>query len=314
MNDTFPNERLSAYLDGELEADEATRLEQELADDASLREEYEALRSAVELVREQGPVDAPADFHAKLMARVSLLEAPPLTLWQRLRELVRGVPLEGLAVALAAAMVVIILVDQPKQSAPVDAEAEPATVATNPTPIAPEPPVAAKPAIPTPPPTPRLATNEPAPTPIPLSDERNDVLDEIMGAPAAERDQDGVALAPAVAPETSATTVERQVSDAMRAVLTLRVRTDDPLALQQISRLAGQFQGTATDVGGGALSTQRLSQAGMTSVRVRLPANQLTAFQMKAKGLGTVEVLARQNTNLYGTAPIEVLVEVDYRP
>lgn len=310
MNQNFSDERLSAYLDGELEADELIRLERELAEDPALRAELDALRESVDFLREAGPVDAPADFHSRVMARVSLLETPPTGLLDRLRALLAGVPLERLVVVLAAAMVVVILVDQPKKTPPAAPEPEAAPLAViEPTPV-PEP-IAEEPVVPTPT-APRLAAREAEPAPVPISDERNDVLDEIIGSPVADRD--GVALAPTGTPETTTTAVEQATSDAMRASVTLRVTTDDPLVMQQLSQLAGQFQGSASAANGAPLSTQRLSQPGMVPVRVRIPASQLNNFQMKARGLGKVEVMARQNTALYGTAPVDVLVEVDYRP
>lgn len=314
MNQTSSSERLSAYIDGELDADEATLLERELADDPTLRAEYDSLKGAVDFVRAYGPLDAPADFHARVMARASVLESPPLGLWERLANFLRGVPLEGVAVALAAAMIVVILVDQPKTSAPPAPPPEAPPVATGPVEAPPIAPTEAAPVVT--PSTTTVVADASRPTPVPISEERNDVLDEILGAPAAERDQDGVALAPASGLEAGAPNpaVERQVSEAMRAAVTLRVKTDDPLVLQQLDRLAQSYGGVASGADGGALSAQRLGQAGRVDVRVRLPAEQLTGFQMKARGLGQVELLAQQNTNLYGSAPIEVLVEVDYRP
>jgi len=56
------HDRLSAYLDGELDADEHRRIEDELSSDSGLAAELDAARMARDLVRELGPVEPPANF------------------------------------------------------------------------------------------------------------------------------------------------------------------------------------------------------------------------------------------------------------
>ncbi len=55
-------ELLSAYLDGELEADEQARLEARLESDPTLREELDGLRRTVALVRDLPPAPLPRNF------------------------------------------------------------------------------------------------------------------------------------------------------------------------------------------------------------------------------------------------------------
>jgi len=56
------DELLSAYLDGQMSAEERARLEAQLATDRALRAELEALRHTVALVRDLPPVPIPRNF------------------------------------------------------------------------------------------------------------------------------------------------------------------------------------------------------------------------------------------------------------
>ena len=75
------DERLSAYLDGELPPEQVAALEHELAHDASLRSQLDALRTVLETLRSDGPVRAPLGFHAAVMERVDA-EVPVVPWWR----------------------------------------------------------------------------------------------------------------------------------------------------------------------------------------------------------------------------------------
>ncbi len=76
-----PDERLSAWLDGELSPEEQRELEAEFARDPALRADLDALESVVRLVREEAPTVAPPGFHQRVMARVAdEAEAAPVGL------------------------------------------------------------------------------------------------------------------------------------------------------------------------------------------------------------------------------------------
>ncbi len=134
------NERLSALLDNELSDAERRALEKELESDSALRAEFEALRGAREMVRAHGRSYAPADFVEKVMSKVEneVIPANNSNFWRR----PFGVPIEAVAVAAAALMVVfgslgtgVVLVGgQQAVEAVMDAEApsEPAPMATSP--------------------------------------------------------------------------------------------------------------------------------------------------------------------------------------
>lgn len=82
------NERLSAYIDGELGASERVRLERQFAGDADLRAELAALRRTIALVQDLPPVAVPRNFllpqttaaqlHVGLATRPRLAWAAPL--------------------------------------------------------------------------------------------------------------------------------------------------------------------------------------------------------------------------------------------
>jgi len=75
-------ERLSALLEGELSADDARELEDQIARDPTLQAAYREVRRVSGLLRAQGPVAAPAGFAARVLSAVA--EEPwvaPPTRW-----------------------------------------------------------------------------------------------------------------------------------------------------------------------------------------------------------------------------------------
>ena len=108
MDTFFARNRLSAYLDGSLSDGESAEVETALAADPELRREFETMRRAVELLRTAGPVEAPPGFHARVMARVDA-EPPPGTVVSLWRRTLGRVPVEALALAAAALIVVAVI-------------------------------------------------------------------------------------------------------------------------------------------------------------------------------------------------------------
>ncbi len=102
----FADERLSALLDGELDDAERKAVEADVARDENLRRELDELRRTRDFLRRKGPVDAPPDFLAKVLAKV---ENEPLPANSPLSSFFRrpfGLPIEAVAVAAAALLVV----------------------------------------------------------------------------------------------------------------------------------------------------------------------------------------------------------------
>lgn len=103
-------ERLAAYLDGALDADETAALEAELARDAGLRARLEAIRDADRALGALGDVPVPADFSASLRSRLG--EELDLVLGDELaaRRARRAAPTRNwLAIGGAAAAVVAVI-------------------------------------------------------------------------------------------------------------------------------------------------------------------------------------------------------------
>ena len=92
------DERLSAYLDGEFAAADAAALERELAADAALRAEFEALRDVRLALRSLGEVRAPRSF---------ALAAPPAAEGRRLIGIQLLTPLATVAAGLALLVVLV---------------------------------------------------------------------------------------------------------------------------------------------------------------------------------------------------------------
>src|SRR5688572_12353744 len=110
-------ERLSAWLDGEIDPAEAAELEAELARDPALKAELDSLETVVRLLRDEGPSQAPLGFHHRVMARVEQEHPVRPSWWAWLRRPL-GVPLEGWAIGLAAAVALLLVLPSKSPPAP----------------------------------------------------------------------------------------------------------------------------------------------------------------------------------------------------
>ncbi len=123
MDTFFAKNRLSAYLDGALPEREAAEVADAIARDPALQAEYDALRTALRTLRQHGPISAPEGFKARVMARVDR-EASTGGVVVQLRRRLTRVPLEALAVAAAALLVVFTttlqVADTPSSTTPAD--------------------------------------------------------------------------------------------------------------------------------------------------------------------------------------------------
>ncbi len=140
MDPFFARNRLSAYLDGALDDSEAAEVAAAIEADPSLRDEFEELQRAVDLLRTHGPAKAPDGFHARLMARIE--EEPAqggvVALFRRT---FAQVPVEALALVAAALVVVIVIQGRPGDETSVVQETatRSADVAQNAAPVSKEP-------------------------------------------------------------------------------------------------------------------------------------------------------------------------------
>jgi hypothetical protein len=109
----FAINRLSAYIDGELPDNEAAEVERAIAADAAVRDEYERMLSAVEFLRSRGPVQAPPNLHAAILAKVGDEPDPVAGFWARFLAPFRALPMEAVGVVFAVVAVVVLINQQP---------------------------------------------------------------------------------------------------------------------------------------------------------------------------------------------------------
>lgn len=127
MDEFFAQNRLSAYIDGELPESEMAEMARAIKENPELRESCEQMRRVVALMREQGPSAAPTGFHAQIMAEVETIPIPRGWL-VGLRALFARLPREGLALAAVAATVLVLVWQVPRTNH----EPEPGTEAAAP--------------------------------------------------------------------------------------------------------------------------------------------------------------------------------------
>ena len=118
------DERLTAYLDDELDELGRVRFEAELRDDAELRDALQALRDSREFMRQAGPLAAPAGLYDKIMDKVDedVVVSDRSAWWRR----PMGVPIEGLAVAAVAVLVLLSALPRASLSDAEELEVQPA--------------------------------------------------------------------------------------------------------------------------------------------------------------------------------------------
>lgn len=135
MDPFFAKNRLSAYIDGALPEREASEVAEAIAHDPDLKAEYEALRLAVSTLRQHGPVSAPEGFRARVMTAVER-EPSRSGVVVQLRRVFSRVPVEAMAVAAAALLVVFATASQMQSSPALQPETPPADLAKAPASVA----------------------------------------------------------------------------------------------------------------------------------------------------------------------------------
>ena len=100
--------RLNDYLDGELGPAQVAAFEDALSKDPALRAELESIQAAMELLRTEGPLQAPTGFHERVMAQAAVEPMPQIGWMDRLRRFFRDLPMETLAMAVAATIVLVL--------------------------------------------------------------------------------------------------------------------------------------------------------------------------------------------------------------
>jgi hypothetical protein len=344
MANPTASEQLSAYLDGELTDTERTELEHQLAGDPALREELQELEQAIDFLRTHGPVQAPPEFHLRVLDAVKH-EPMPGTWWRWLRRPF-GLPVEGFAVALAAALVLLIALpfgtDTGRQAMrdlvgdpygfvkSEDARSVPAAPATTETRLRK---TAAAPSeeegradviadagedkkAPQPPPPPRKEVQAKAPAkPAPTAKEQKAVRDTgpavATGADPAFGEETEVSIEPKGTGEaTQEPASPAPTTQPTMVGVTYRydVLTYDVDALLKLQRIAGRYRGgQVLDERGVAVSGSDLKSGG--TYYVEIPTSVLAEFGDALRKIGMVEEIP--DDRIY--AGDQVRVQVTFR-
>ena len=319
---TFEDERLTAYLDGELSDAELTQLEAELDQSPSLREELDTLRSVQTFMGEQLPLSAPPDLLDDILALVAEEKVVPLAWYRR----PFGIPLEGIAVAAAAMLVIYVAL--PSRSV----QSEPTEIASGrAAPMKAE----------------GKVTRTSAPTKAdddgvavvdraekPATDTRADekVLWEQKakekGQKARSKDQrakgigdfslptnkeTGTEAAPKLAPSTDKPTANPASKGADSTLFTqvpysYSISTTDPAVLAQLAALAARYRGELKGSGETPLEITELSGTDAATVMVKIPSHALRDFGRSLSALGVVQATA--DNSMFAGDPVEVRVNV----
>ena len=321
MDAFFAKNRLSAYLDGSLPEGEAVEVEAALAADPALRAEYEGMRRALKLLREVGPVSAPPDLHARIMARVAVdpVVIGPAVWWRRA---LSRLPMEGIALA-AAAMVVVIAIQWPPGAPDTPDAPEVASVAD----AVEQPPSAAEappPATVAPPRDLDLAKALPVgrePPPKPSSSAATSSKEKAVYTP--EWDQDPATGTLVGAPTTASASgtatpgadPSGETSVSLRTARYYSLSTQDPEILALLASVASQTGGRLIDGDGQPATTSALTDTTYkTSVSLVVPQGQLGDATSALGRLGARAEASPSAAPLYGADTVTLTVTVFYNP
>jgi negative regulator of sigma E activity len=275
MDTFFAKNRLSAYLDGALPEREAAEVADAITRDPELQAEYEALRAALGTLRQHGPVSAPEGFKARVMARVDR-EASTGGIVVQLRRRLSRVPLEAVAVAAAALLVVFTTTLQMTDSAsPSPDMAKPAPAAL---------PVAAAPDVSSPPAADVNAAAAPADAakPPPPSPEQTTPQKTRSTAPANK---------PATAPDAAYVpgweSDEDQQEAAFGSIEGLALSVSDPKVLEKLYVITDRAGGRMLDEGSQSLRPYALSADDpVARVVLMVPVKNAATLRGQLMGLG----------------------------
>jgi len=318
-----PNDQLSALLDGELSDAEATALEEALRTDASLRSDLERLKQVQRLLRSHGPARAPEGFADRVRQRVQIEEAQRTTPWWR-RPM--GIPLEGVLIAAAAVLVLIVAVPNGPTSTQ--------SGAVQPTEGADE-----RAARPVDPPGTKTATEKeliqgdeapqvakadpPAEAPLKgaqwdegIADANPVEKDAVKKQPVqdsksqASTDDDPItAIADAGTDEEGGAGLQKAPTKNEKFVnagYNYTIYAEDSDILLALQRVAGRYSSQVLDPLGQPMNSATLTQS-ETTLLIDVPADQASAFIRELKGLG-VKVLSDESNDMIAGSSMRIQV------
>jgi negative regulator of sigma E activity len=292
MASAAPDERLSAWMDGELDDAEKVRLEADLASDADLRSQLQELEAAVALFKEHAPVRAPDALYAAVMAAADA-EPVQLAWYQRLRR-PGGWPIEGLAIAAAAALVLVLAwpVSQDGESGAARMDKTP-SYDLPPAPVRPEQKGAAQVGTAEAEPPPQLKTTQPTPSaPDVVAEGEADVAEPLASTGAKGEVVGGT-------------------GDLAAPGFSYNLEVDDPQAQLAVLRIAGRYQGEVTRADREPLRGDELLETGLADLVVSLPRDALQAFGRDIAKVGGTLTTQGDNRMIAGDAvPVRVTLSM----
>ena len=304
MSTGFADERLSAYVDGELDAAERKRLELELERDPELRAEVEALQATQSLLQRHGPAVAPTDFRVRVLEAVA--DEPVSAPWWAWLRRPFGLPSEGLLVAAVAVAVLWVAIPEPPApvaestdlgAARLDWETKKASPSPDDAGLADEAPAVAEEA-------------EPAPvTPRPKAPIATKKMEKLptKSAEATKAPPEP----PKQAPAGSADAAEpKKLVGGHR----FRIETSEPDAQFVLQRIAAQYQSVATTLQGERLAGTEFANGGDLQVVVQLPHSALCNFEEDLAELGVVSTEFDKSLFNTSTIPVTIHLQLDTKP
>lgn len=310
MNEFFARERLSAYIDGELSASEMAEVDAALQRSAELREEYDRLVATVDYVRDHGSLTAPPDFHARVLAAVED-EPMPGGFWLRLKAFFTPVPMESLAVAVAAVLVavlvgrnmnddVVVPEDAPTPEISAAAEVEPNEEAPAENEVVDEvvDEVAASKTNDAPP----AWAQEMAELTAPKSEPSKD---DAVASATLTNPEDGFVAVEIDGPEPEKSAVEAvevsepELKSQLQASQSMRLSVSNASALRDLLIMVEKFGGTAVDSKGRTLDEDALEKNPTVGVQILLPQENVTSFTMALQQIGSVTGTSQNPAGLF---------------
>lgn len=311
MNEFFARERLSAYIDGELSASEMAEVDAALQRSAELREEYDRLVATVDYVRDHGSLTAPPDFHAKVLAAVED-EPMPGGFWLRLKAFFTPVPMESLAVAVAAVLVAVLVGRNMNDDVvvPEDAPTPEITAAADPEPVENDAP----------------AENEVVEEPVEevaavakdappgWAEEMAGLVanktaepskDDLVAGATLSDPEDGFVAVEIDGPAPEKSTVdaveitEPELSSQLAASQSMQLSVPSTSALRDLLIIVEKFGGTAVDSKGRTLDEDALEKNPSVGVQILLPQENVTSFTMALQQIGRVTGTGQNPAGLY---------------
>lgn len=325
MKEFFASNRLSAYIDGELTAAEMAEMDRALRENPPLQQEYERLLATVEYVRSAGPVQAPADFHSKILAATAN-EPMPGGFWRRFRGFFAGIPMETVAVAMAAVLVTIVI-GQKMDS--VESPEVPEVSATTG-----EPELASRSGNKVDTAVKEMAELVQRGSEMPVEKAPKDAVatlgtrggkgidpeqvGEVLKSTATGVQDDGIAALidePTAGDVEKRTYIDGDLDQVLTSAMSYRLHVDDPRAVRFLAKAAAKHGGVVS-LGGKPVDSSFTFDDTTTRAQlaVQIPSNKLADFYGELGALGEVEQVSGDSSPLYSADTLVVSVDVMYAP